>query len=161
MNSDIGMPLIDYCKDKYKYDPDTCDSFNCIIVFRPYRYRSKKTNRMIDKYIDINVSDVVKHPEHWKDYVIIKTKYGADCATYAFAELPCKTVSDLIKYFSDNIAKDCIFQEALSDKTFKLDYVKTHIDEFKQLIYIKDVDINKDNQINYVYFMKNDRYMYI
>ena len=150
-----GESLVEYCKRAYKNDRRTCDNFHTLLVKRPYTYKGMKKGYSKNYFSDITITELLKNTDKWKNYIIKSVKYNSDCSISVYAELPCKTVNDLIYYCGRDIDNNCIFKEVLSNIEYTLDYVKMHDEEFENTVYVKEVDVNEDKTIKYVYFMKN------
>lgn len=148
-------PLVEYCKRAYENDRTTCDNFHCLLIKRPYTYRGMKKGWAKNCFPDINITKVLKDSNKWKDYSVKTVRHGSDCSITVTAELPCKTVNDLIYYCGNDISKDCVFQEVFNNKIYDLDYVKTYGEKFEETVFVNDVDVNKDKKIICVHFMKN------
>ena len=93
-----GESLVEFCKRAYEYDRDTCDNFHILFIKRPYTYKGMKKGWVKDCFADITITDVLIESEKWKDYSIKSVHHGSDCSINVTAELPCKTVNDLIYY---------------------------------------------------------------
>lgn len=150
-----GESLVEYCKRAYEYDRRTCDNFHYLHVRRPYTYKGMKKSWAKDCFPDMTITEVLKNSHLWKDYIVTRVHYSSDCSINVSAELKCKSVNDLIYYCVDDISKECLFQEILTNKICDLDYVKTFGEEFEDTVYIKDVEVNEDKKIKCVHFMKN------
>lgn len=151
-----GESLVEFCKRAYNHDRNTCDNYHFLFIRRPYTYKSMKRGLVRDCFPNITIIDILKDTQKWKDYIIKKIHYGADCTTNVTAELPCKTVNDLIYYCEDDINKDCVFKEMLTDNNFYyLDYVKIHREQFEETVFVKEVDVDENKKIKCVHFMKN------
>ena len=150
-----GESLVEYCKRAYENDRRTCDNFHTLLVRRPYTYKGMKQGYTKDCFPDINITKVLKNNNKWKDYVIKTIHYGTDCSITVTAELRCKTINDLIYYCGEDISKECVFQEVLTNEIYDLNFVKTYGEEFEDTCYITEVDVNENRMIKRVYYMKN------
>ena len=150
-----GKSLVDFCKRAYEYDRNTCDNFHTLFIKRPYIYKDMKKGCIKDCFADITITKVLIESEKWKDYIIKSVHYGSDCSISVTAELPCKTVNDLIYYCRHDIDNNCIFHEVLSNKEYVLDYIQDFGEEFEDTVYAKSVDVNKDKKITCIHYMKN------
>ena len=150
-----GESLVEYCKRAYENDRRTCDNFHTLLVKRPYTYKGMKKGYSKNCFPDITITELLKNTDKWKNYIIKSVQYNSDCSISVSAELPCKTVNDLIYYCGCNIDSNCIFKEVLSNTEYTLDYVKMHDEEFENTVYVKEVDVNENKTIKYIYFMKN------
>ena len=150
-----GESLVEYCKRAYENDRRTCDNFHTLLVRRPYTYKGMKQGFAKDCFPDINITKVLKNSNKWKDYVIKTIHYGTDCSITVTAELRCKTINDLICYCGEDISKECVFQDVLTNEIYDLNFVKTYGKEFEDTCYITEVDINEDRLIKRVHYMKN------
>ncbi len=153
-----GESLVKFCKRIYENDSVMCDNFYMLFIECPYTYKGMKKGYSKNCFPNITITELLKNTDKWKNYVIKSVQYNSDCSISVSAELPCKTVNDLIYYCGHNIDNNCIFKEVLSNTKYTLDYVKMHDEEFENTVYIKEVDINEDKTIKYVYFMKNKGY---
>ena len=151
-----GKSLVEYCKNIYTLDQAHCDNFYNLFIKCPYTYKGMKKGRIKNCFTDITITKVLIESEKWKDYIIKSVHYGSDCSTNVTAELPCKTVNDLVYYCKDDIDNNCIFHEVLTNEVCVLDYVKDFGEEFEDTVYVKDVEVNKDGLIKQVHYMKND-----
>lgn len=152
---DDGISLIEYCKKAYKADVMTCDNFHCLLIKRPYTYKGMKRGLVKDCFPDVTVTDVIKYPNKWQDYIVKRVHYGSDCSINVTAELPCKTVNDLIYYCNKDISTKCSFHEVLTNETYDLSYVKIFDKKFENTTYITDVDVDDNEKIICVHFMDN------
>lgn len=150
-----GESLVDFCKRAYEYDQDTCDNYHTLFIRRPYVYKGMKKGWVRNCYPSVKIVDVLKDTKRWKDYIIKCVHYGSDCSINVTAELPSNTLNDLIRYCEDDISKDCIFQEVLTNEIYDLNFVKTYNTEFEDTVYIKDIDIDENKKITCVHYMKN------
>ena len=150
-----GESLIEYCRRAYEKDIRKCDNYHTLLVRRPYTYKGMKQGSAKDCFPDINITKVLKNNNKWKDYVIKTIHYGTDCSITVTAELRCKTINDLIYYCGEDISKECVFQEVLTNEIYDLNFVKTYGEEFEDTCYITEVDVNENRMIKRVYYMKN------
>ena len=111
-----GESLIDFCKRAYEYDRNTCDNFHTLLIRCPYIYKGMKKGRVKDCFADVTITDILKESKMWQDYIVTSNHYGSDCSITVTAELPCKTVNDLIYYYSQCMDNNCIFHEILTNK---------------------------------------------
>lgn len=151
-----GESLIEFCKRVYYNEQSTCDNYYSLFIKVPYTYKGIKIGRARQCFSDITITELLKDSDKWKDYIIKSVHYGYDCSINVFAELPCKTVNDLIYYCGHNINNDCIFKEVLGNTEYTLDYVKTHNEEFENTVFVYEVDVDEDKKIIYVHYMKNN-----
>ena len=150
-----GESLVEYCKRVYENDRRTCDNFYTLLVRRPYTYKGMKRGYTKECFPDVTITNVLIDTKKWKDYIVKSVHYGVDCSITVTAELQCKTVNDLIYYCIDDISKECVFQEVLTNEVYDLDFVSIYADEFEDTCYITEVDVNEDRMIKHVYYMKN------
>ena len=150
-----GESLVEYCKRAYENDRRTCDNFHTLLVKRPYTYKGMKKGYSKNCFPDITITELLKNTDKWKTYIIKSVQYNSDCSISVYAELPCKTVNDLIYYCGHDIDNNCIFHEVLTNAEYTLDYVKMHGEEFEDTCYITEVDVNEDKLIKRVHYMKN------
>ena len=147
--------LVEYCKRAYINHPDLCDNFHHLSVLKPYT--SKRTKHKYDyRYYDnMTIRSILSITHRWKDYIVTNVRYGADCCTYVSAELPCKSVADLLHYCSNDFNSECIFQEVITNEIYDFNFVNQYKDKFKSTVYIQEVETDKDNKIIKVYYMNN------
>lgn len=150
-----GESLVEYCKRAYENDRRTCDNFHTLFVKRPYTYKGMKKGYSKNCFPDITITELLKNTDKWKNYIIKSVQYNSDCSISVHAELPCKTVNDLIYYCGHDIDNNCIFYEVLTNAEYTLDYVKMHGEKFEDTCYITEVDVNEDRLIKRVHYMKN------
>ena len=150
-----GESLVEYCKRAYENDRRTCDNFHTLLVKRPYTYKGMKKGYSKNCFPDITITELLKNTDKWKNYIIKSVQYNSDCSISVSAELPCKTVNDLIYYCGHDIDNNCIFHEVLTNAEYVLDYVKDFGEEFEDTCYITEVDVNEDRLIKRVHYMKN------
>ena len=148
-----GESLVKYCKRAYENDRRTCDNFYTLFVRRPYTYKGMKKGYTKECFPDVTITNVLTESEKWKDYIIKSVHYGSDCSISVTAELPCKTVNDLIYCCIDNISKECVFREVLTHEIYDLDFVTIYADEFVDTCYITEVDVNENRMIERVHYM--------
>lgn len=150
-----GESLVDFCKRAYEYDPDTCDNFHTLFIRRPYTYKGMKKGCARNCFPDMKIIDVLKDTKRWEDYTIKWVNHCSDCSINVTAELPCKTINDLIYYCSNDIDDTCEFKEICTNAVYNLDYIKTYGEQFEDTVYAKGVEVNENKKINRVYYMKN------
>lgn len=150
-----GKSIVDFCIHLFSHDSTQCDNFNMLFIQRPYTYRGMKHKYNRRYFDDIKIIDIIQNADIWKDYIIDCVKYGADCCTYIYAKVNCKSVNDLVYYCRDNISDNCIFQEMLTGEICNLAYVGMSHDKFENTVYSTEVEVDKDKKICHVYFMKN------
>lgn len=148
-----GESLVEYCKKAYEYNNRTCDNFHTLFIRRPYVYKGVKKGFAKDCFADVTITQVLIESNKWKDYIIKSVHYCSDCSINVTAEILCTSVNDLIYFCEEDISEDCIFHDILENKTYDLEYVKSHNEQFENARYVHEVDVNKDNMIKCVHIM--------
>ena len=151
-----GESLVEYCKRAYENDIRNCDNFHTLLVRRPYTYEGMKKGYTKECFPDVTITSVLINSKKWQDYIVKSVHYGTDCSITVTAELRCKTVNDLIYCCGEDISKECVFHEILTNNIYDLNYVKTFGEEFENTVYITNVVVDTDKNIKFVHFMKNN-----